>query len=169
MIQHLFLNIARKFERSNGGMVDVFRLPSGGISVQETITPSGFLKDYVLTSTPVTLKGYCKEWKAFRLWQNDKYIRQKSGKNLVNVEVSKSLLFTGDDDATEKSTKKMKVSKFLDEYLNPSREHNYYLAETDIKHLGAIEDDIPRSTDIFKVISARCMLKKCREDLLFMM
>jgi ribosomal protein L16 Arg81 hydroxylase len=124
----------------NNGFVDVFR-KQDTVEQVNTISPLIFLKDYVMKSRPVLLVGYASKWDATKLWTDD-YLIKKIGKKRANVEVSKTLIFSGDHKKKKKQAMMMK--KFLTLYNKPNRNGiNYYVAEKSFAGLTPIRKDFP--------------------------
>jgi hypothetical protein len=151
LIQHHFLNLARKSEKINGGPTEVFynrNRPDAAI-FKEHKWPSraNFYKKYVSKSTPVVLRGYAKQFDAFEKWKTDDYITSKIGDVEVRVETSKDNRYTGDRSKMKFTL--FKFADFLSHYSRPNREQNYYLAQTDMKTFAALHTDFPTYPKIF--------------------
>jgi hypothetical protein len=154
MIQHFFLNSLRSLIVGNGGPIDSFRGPEENVVVIDpsNLTPDQFLREFVLKSRPVVLKGYAKDWKASSLWLTDDYFIKKIGKKRVKVEVSDTNLFMLDKGFIKRKSMLMKI--FLKEYMKSGRKQDLYLAQKSMIKLRPIRKDIPRKpafiTDHYK-------------------
>jgi hypothetical protein len=139
--QHLFLNSVRPMLKSNGGFITAFGQTTSA-EVVNTISDLSFLRNYVLRSRPLIIKGAAWNFPAFSKWRDDSYILRTTGDLEVPVETSKTTRFTGNSKET------MKMSTFLSMYANPIREWNYYLSEMNLLNLGDLVKDVPEKPSL---------------------
>jgi hypothetical protein len=78
-------------------MEDFFAMPEYGIEDMlvpdkiETIpianmTKKTFYRDHLTASVPVLLEGMAREWPAFTKWQNETYLREMTGEEIIHCE-----------------------------------------------------------------------------------
>jgi hypothetical protein len=151
LIQHHFFNLARENEKINNGTTDVFyhKQRAKAAIFKEGKWPSKktFYKNYVSKSIPVVLRGYAKQFEAFKKWTTDEYIISKIGDVQVRVETSSDNRYTGDRSKMQFTL--FSFEEFLQHYSQPNRKQNYYLAQTNMANFEGLHGDFPQFPKIF--------------------
>ncbi len=124
--QHLFLNVVRSLQPN------AVRITHSHEQIL-TMESEEFLREYVLASRPLKLRGYASNWDAISLWDYDAYFYSKIAPVEATIEKSQTNKFY------ETKVKKS-IHEFLDEYSVPGRQWNYYLAGMNIKNTELVLD-----------------------------
>jgi len=103
-----------------------------------TMTPKQFFNDYVKKNRPCLFKEYGKLQKAYHLWQNETYLIEQSGDEIIYAERQKDNRFAYFTDGARRVY--MTFREFLSKFKEENREFHYYYSFEDPP--GVLKNDV---------------------------
>mmetsp|Transcript_17312 Transcript_17312/g.16517 ORF Transcript_17312/g.16517 Transcript_17312/m.16517 type:complete len:113 (+) Transcript_17312:385-723(+) len=93
------------------------------------MTPKSFFNDFVARERPCLFKGYGKTWPAYGKWQNETYLRETSGNEVIYPERQKDNRFAYFTEGAKRVY--MTYGEFLDKFQEKDREFHFYYSFED--------------------------------------
>eukprot|EP00347_Sterkiella_histriomuscorum_P019921 403339797 len=103
-----------------------------------TLKPEDFIKDFVNKQRPCLFKGYAKIWPAYEKWQNESYLKEVAGEEVIYAERQKDNRFAYFTQGARRVY--MTYREFLDKFSIPNRTEHFYYSFEDPP--GPLKDDI---------------------------
>ena len=104
----------------------------------KTMTAKRFFNDYVKQNRPCLFKGYAKHQKAFDLWQNETYLIEQAGDEIIYAERQKDNRFAYFTENAKRVY--MRYEDFLQKFREEDREYHYYYSFEDPP--GVLKEDL---------------------------
>ena len=103
-----------------------------------TMTPKRFFNDYVKKNRPCLFKDYGKLQKAYHLWQNETYLLEQAGDEIIYAERQMDNRFAYFTDGARRVY--LPFHEFLEKFREENRTYHYYYSFEDPP--GVLKDDI---------------------------
>ena len=102
------------------------------------MTPKIFFQEHVSKYRPCLFKGYAKTWPAFGKWQNESYLKEMAGDEVIYAEVQRDNRFAYFTDGARRVY--MTFGEFLEKFKEPNRTEHFYYSFEDPP--GVLKEDI---------------------------
>jgi len=102
------------------------------------MTPKRFFNDYVKKNRPCLFKGYGKKQRAYELWQNETYLIEQAGDEIIYAERQKDNRFAYFTEGAKRVY--MPYKEFLQKFKEENRTYHYYYSFEDPP--GVLKEDI---------------------------
>mmetsp|Transcript_18128 Transcript_18128/g.25136 ORF Transcript_18128/g.25136 Transcript_18128/m.25136 type:complete len:245 (-) Transcript_18128:62-796(-) len=102
------------------------------------MTAKRFFNDYVKKNRPCLFKGYGKSQKAYQLWNNDTYLIEQAGDEIIYAERQTDNRFAYFTDGAKRVY--LTFKEFLEEFSKEDREYHYYYSFEDPP--GVLKEDL---------------------------
>ena len=103
----------------------------------KTMTPKRFFNDYVKKNRPCLFKGYAKEQKAYHLWQNETYLIEQAGDEIIYAERQQDNRFAYFTEGARRVY--LPFHEFLEKFKEENRTYHYYYSFEDPP--GVLKED----------------------------
>ena len=103
-----------------------------------TMTAKRFFNDYVKQNRPCLFKGYAKLQKAYELWNNETYLIEQAGDEIIYAERQLDNRFAYFTDGAKRVY--LRYSDFLEKFKEEDRKYHYYYSFDDPP--GVLKDDL---------------------------
>ena len=95
----------------------------------KTMTPKRFFNDYVKQTRPCLFKGYGRSQRAYDLWQNETYLIEKAGDEIIYAERQEDNRFAYFTDGAKRVY--LTFREFLTKFREENRKYHYYYSFED--------------------------------------
>ena len=103
-----------------------------------TMTAKRFYNDYVKTNKPCIFRGYGKTQKAYHLWQNETYMIEQAGDEIIYAERQTDNRFAYFTEGAKRVY--LPFREFLEKFREENRTYHYYYSFSDPP--GVLKDDV---------------------------